>query len=152
MQKLIICLCLISVVSSARMAFKLAAGIENFITNIDKSFTCDGKNYGYYADVQNECKLFHVCLPMENEVGKENTMEQFTFACGNQTVFNQETLTCTNVEDSIDCADSTNLFESINAHFGEGFKARAGQFIQGFNTDNPNQPQPQDTTPFPFQG
>lgn len=26
-------------------------------SNIDTSFSCEGKSYGYYADVANECQL-----------------------------------------------------------------------------------------------
>ncbi len=24
-------------------------------------FSCDGRPYGYYADVANECQIFHIC-------------------------------------------------------------------------------------------
>ena len=72
MVKYLLAICLLSVgiAVEGRMAFRFAAGIDNLIQEIDETFTCDDKSYGYYADVQNECKIFHVCNPIMNEDGE----------------------------------------------------------------------------------
>ena len=38
------------------------------------------------------------------------TTEQYTFACGNQTVFNQFSLTCDYEEDAVPCAQSSQFY------------------------------------------
>ena len=45
-------------------------------------------------------------------------MAQFSFVCGNQTIFNQESLTCAFPEDSLACADAASLYDLSNANFG----------------------------------
>ncbi|MCL4166225.1 UNVERIFIED_CONTAM: hypothetical protein GTU68_040260 [Idotea baltica] len=66
-----VCVVALLAVASGRMAFRFAAGIENILgRQADESFTCDDKPYGYYADPQNECKIFHVCLPVPNDDGE----------------------------------------------------------------------------------
>ncbi len=47
----------------------------------DLSFTCEGRPYGYYADVQAGCQVFHICL------GGGDV--KWSFLCPNQTIFNQ---------------------------------------------------------------
>ena len=44
--------------------------------------------YGYYADVANECQLFHVCYPVLYPGGGEE-MVKWSFICPNQTIFDQ---------------------------------------------------------------
>ncbi|QQP52928.1 Uncharacterized protein FKW44_005226, partial [Caligus rogercresseyi] len=39
-------------------------------TTANTSFTCDGNPYGYYADVDNNCQIFHICLPIEDDLGQ----------------------------------------------------------------------------------
>ena len=51
-------------------------------------FSCEGRSYGYYADVANECQLFHVCYPVAYPDGQEE-MLKWSFICPNQTIFDQ---------------------------------------------------------------
>ena len=44
--------------------------------------------YGYYADVVNDCQLFHVCYPVLYPGGGEE-MVKWSFICPNQTIFDQ---------------------------------------------------------------
>ena len=44
--------------------------------------------YGYYADVANDCQLFHVCYPVAYPDGQEEIMK-WSFICPNQTIFDQ---------------------------------------------------------------
>ena len=79
--------------------------------NIVDEFTCDGRSYGYYADVANDCQvadqpdhqnllegervttilspqLFHICYPVAYPDGQEE-MLKWSFICPNQTIFDQ---------------------------------------------------------------
>ena len=47
----------------------------------DLSFSCDGRDYGYYADPATNCQVFHICLG-ERDI-------KWSFLCPNQTIFNQ---------------------------------------------------------------
>merc|ERR1712158_343426 len=44
----------------------LPAGHEDILTNPydPESFSCEGQDYGYYADVASGCEIFHICLPI----------------------------------------------------------------------------------------
>lgn len=64
------------------------------------TFRCDTP--GYFADIENNCQLFHIC---DVQVGPNNVEEvrQYSFACGNLTVFNQFTMTCTVPDEAVPC-------------------------------------------------
>lgn len=53
-----------------------------------RGFSCEGRIYGYYADIINDCQVFYVCVPVIDAAGISTTF-QFPFICGNQTKFNQ---------------------------------------------------------------
>merc|ERR1719483_1014933 len=58
----------------------------------DTAFTCEDKvTGGYYADVEADCQLFHVCVQVS-----EYEFQDFHFLCPNDTVFDQQHLVCTN--------------------------------------------------------
>ncbi|GAB6033627.1 hypothetical protein CHUAL_013687 [Chamberlinius hualienensis] len=94
----------------------LPAGADSIIGQLKPGFSCDGKVYGYYADIINDCRVFHVCWPITDERGA-TLNKQWTFICGNQTLFNQERLVCDRPE-NVDCANSENFF-SVNNDFGK---------------------------------
>uniref|UniRef100_T1J0R7 Chitin-binding type-2 domain-containing protein n=1 Tax=Strigamia maritima TaxID=126957 RepID=T1J0R7_STRMM len=93
----------------------LPDGADVILGDIKPGFTCESKIYGYYADIFNDCKLFHVCVPVGDENGVTNPI-QWSFVCGNQTLFNQEKLTC-DYQENVDCSKSENFY-SINENFG----------------------------------
>lgn len=72
---------------------------------------------GYFADVDNNCQIFHVCHRETDAEGKE-TQRQWTFLCGNQTVFNQLSLTCSYEEESIPCQSAPSFFY-LNERIGQ---------------------------------
>ena len=80
---------------------------------ISESFTCEGQAYGYYADVDNNCEIFHICLPIEDNEGQIIEYAQWSFACGNATVFDQQTLTCNHPEDAFPCEESPSLYGAV---------------------------------------
>ena len=59
-------------------------------------FSCEGRVYGYYADVANDCQLFHVCYPVQYPDGATE-MIKWSFICPNQTIFDQVTSDQTNM-------------------------------------------------------
>ena len=44
--------------------------------------------------------------------------DQYSFICGNQTIFDQETLACVHERDDFNCAEASSLYELINGEFG----------------------------------
>ncbi|XP_046633092.1 U-scoloptoxin(01)-Cw1a-like [Daphnia pulicaria] len=90
-----------------------ATAIRN---NIVDTFSCDGKIYGYYADVDNECQLFHICYPVELADGTKQTFK-WSFICPEETIFNQESMTCTFPTDAIPCSEAASFY-NLNQNFG----------------------------------
>jgi len=115
--KLILVLCSVLLVSCSateshrrrnkRAAYQLPDGIEFFVGSVRSTFQCPGD--GYYADMDNGCQLFHVCHTFQKADG-ETDVQHFTFACGNQTVFNQLTMTCAYEDDSVPCENSRDFY------------------------------------------
>ncbi|XP_035455592.2 uncharacterized protein LOC118279864 [Spodoptera frugiperda] len=95
----------------------LPANASSIRENITDTFSCENRTYGYYADVDNDCQVFHVCLPSQTPSGR-NVTYRWSFICPNQTVFNQEVLTCTLTADSIDCKDSPDFYH-LNMEIGK---------------------------------
>ncbi|XP_066954994.1 U-scoloptoxin(01)-Cw1a-like [Macrobrachium rosenbergii] len=107
-------------IAAARMAYELPDGAETLLPgSLQTTFSCDSRPYGYYADVDNGCQVFHVCVPIVNEEGDTTLTAHFSFVCGNQTIFNQETLTCAHPDASLPCSEAPSLYESSNADFGK---------------------------------
>ena len=103
----------------ARSAYEFAADTEFFLSSpLQTSFSCDNLPYGYYADVDNNCEVFHVCLPIQDDIGALVETAHFSFICGNQTVFSQDTLTCSHPEEAFPCGEARSLYDSVNAEFG----------------------------------
>ena len=67
----------------------------------------------YYADVDNNCQLFHICLPTENAEGDIIDYQHWTFLCANGTVFDQQTLSCNYAEDAFPCEESEQLYGAV---------------------------------------
>ncbi|KAF9420684.1 hypothetical protein HW555_003231 [Spodoptera exigua] len=95
----------------------LPANASSIRENITDTFSCENRTYGYYADVDNDCQVFHVCLPSQTPSGR-NVTYRWSFICPNETVFNQEVLTCTYAADSIDCKDSPDFYH-LNMEIGK---------------------------------
>lgn len=97
-------------------AYALPDGIE-FILNapLNTNFRCEGP--GYFADVDNNCQIFHICDAQTNADGSTD-LRQYTFACGNQTIFNQFSLTCATPDESVPC-ESAPQFYRLNERIGQ---------------------------------
>jgi hypothetical protein len=94
--------------------YQFAADTELYLESpLDTSFTCDGLDYGFYADTNNNCQVFHVCQPVENDAGEIIEYNQWSFICGNTTIFDQSTLTCNHALDAFPCADAPQLYGAV---------------------------------------
>ncbi|RWS31619.1 cuticular protein-like protein [Leptotrombidium deliense] len=100
-----------------REAYDLPADAELIVGDVKRTFTCEGLKYGYYADIDNGCRVFHVCNPVTLADGNTE-MQQFSFMCGNQTVFNQFSMTCADEKEAIPCEMSRDFFY-LNDRFGQ---------------------------------
>ncbi|XP_042242989.1 uncharacterized protein LOC121880051 [Homarus americanus] len=119
MQYLLVVFSLVAA-ASARMAFVFPDGVETYFKgrSLVNTFTCDTRPYGYYADIDNGCAVFHVCQPIVDGAGTVLEMAHFSFLCGEGTVFSQESLTCAAPELAFPCDQSASLYDSTNSQFG----------------------------------
>lgn len=79
----------------------------------EESFSCEGRDYGYYADTANNCEIFHICLPVEDNEGNVIEFAKWSFVCGNGTVFDQESLVCNHKEYAFPCEESEALYGAV---------------------------------------
>ncbi|XP_064487304.1 uncharacterized protein LOC135399412 [Ornithodoros turicata] len=100
---------------SKRAAYELPDGVEFIVGSVKTSFQCPARN-GYFADVDNNCQLFHVCNVVTHPDGNTE-VQQYSFFCGNQTVFNQLTLTCAFPEEAVPCGNAPDFFY-VNDNIG----------------------------------
>lgn len=71
----------------------------------ETSFSCTGKvNGGYYADVEAQCQLYHICSKNKN-----GFLEDVKFLCGNGTVFDQKKMVCRDFH-RVRCQDAPNFY------------------------------------------
>jgi len=72
----------------------------------------------YYADVPSQCKVFHVCVPISDAGGYVRQTMQYSFFCGNLTVFSQDTLTCAHPNAAFPCNQAESFYDIVNGEFG----------------------------------
>ncbi|XP_022652942.1 uncharacterized protein LOC111270705 isoform X2 [Varroa jacobsoni] len=125
----------------SQRAYQLPDGAELLVGEVRTNFHCPNK-YGYYADVDNNCRVFHVCNPVTLADGKQQ-IQHYSFLCGNQTMFNQLSLTCTYEEDSVPCQNAPDFFyvnENIgleDAHFlSDNDIKKVAPLLRGFGARN----------------
>ncbi|XP_064100669.1 uncharacterized protein DDB_G0283357-like [Macrobrachium nipponense] len=94
----------------------LPSGATLLLGRISSSFSCADRPYGYYADQENSCRVFHVCNPALFSDGKIETY-QYSFMCGEGTVFDQDELTCKVEYDATPCQEAQNFYFR-NEQFG----------------------------------
>ncbi|CAG9794147.1 unnamed protein product [Diatraea saccharalis] len=103
--------------TKAADTLNLPANATSIRENITDTFSCENRTYGYYADVDNECQVFHVCLPSQTPSGR-NVTYRWSFICPKETIFNQEVLVCTRSRDAIPCEESP-MFYDVNMEIGK---------------------------------
>lgn len=90
---------------------RLPSDSESIRSNIvDSEFSCDDRQPGYYADIDNDCQIFHRCV--------EDRKAIYSFICPEQTIFNQKALVCVwNNSMDFDCEDSDDYYDESNQAF-----------------------------------
>ncbi|GIY12240.1 chitin-binding type-2 domain-containing protein [Caerostris darwini] len=101
---------------SKRAAYDLPDGAELIVGDVRTTFVCSDN--GYYADMDNNCQIFHVCHEVVHNNGAAE-MFHWSFLCGNQTVFNQLSFTCASPEHSVPCPSSSDFYY-LNANLRAG--------------------------------
>ncbi|CAG0897086.1 unnamed protein product [Darwinula stevensoni] len=106
--------------TGTRTAAEESLGLPSNSTSIRESivdtFDCNGRIYGYYADQDNGCQVFHVCMPIVYADGRQET-SRWSFICPEQTVFDQAFLVCARPEDATPCEEAQ-TFYNVNEMFG----------------------------------
>lgn len=99
---------------------ELPSNATSIRAEISDSFSCENRGYGYYADVENECQIFHVCLPVvySSETERKERTFRWSFICPEETVFSQVLFTCVRMEDmQEECKDSADYYD-LNMNLG----------------------------------
>jgi len=104
-----------SLTRTKREAYNFPDGAELIVGSIKTSFQCS--TGGYFADQDNDCKVFHICQINELPDGKTEIVQD-SFFCPNQTVFSQFSMTCATAEEAIPCASSAEFFY-LNERIGK---------------------------------
>jgi len=86
------------------------------LSNVGKSsFSCAGLVFGgYYADPEQDCQAFHVCL-QDND--SQDDLSFASFLCPNGTMFAQDRFIC-DWWFNVDCEISTSLYPAAEGAFG----------------------------------
>ncbi|XP_037772414.1 putative uncharacterized protein DDB_G0282133 [Penaeus monodon] len=103
-------------VSGVFEPLNLPSGASALLGSITSSFSCLDRPYGYYADQDNSYRVFHVCNPTLFSNGAVETY-QYSFMCGEGSVFDQKELACVAESSAIPCQESTSYFYT-NEQFG----------------------------------
>jgi len=79
------------------------------------NFSCYERRYGYYADINKHCSMFHLCYPVKDGNTNEIVYQRFSFACSDNSIFDQQHLLCLD-ENSLatKCENSPDFFDSSN--------------------------------------
>ena len=101
-------------------AYQLPDGHDTVLRSVlQTTFSCDSRRYGFYADVANQCQVFHVCVPILNQFGSTIETAQYSFVCGNRTIFDQQSLHCAHEAEAFPCEQSETLYDFVNTRIGE---------------------------------
>ncbi|XP_071536498.1 uncharacterized protein [Panulirus ornatus] len=88
--------------------------------NIVDTFHCKGRVYGYYADQDNKCQIFHICVPMQQlfpDLYDSQDIYQFSFICPAHTIFTQDAMVCAWKDSAFPCSMAHQLYDRNNHFF-----------------------------------
>jgi len=105
-------------VKTLHAAYNLPAGVQEQIglKEIKETFKCEAD--GYFADVDNNCKIYHQCNSFGKKGSSSGKFGHSTMACGINQVFDQSKLACNYESDSIPCEASSDFFY-LNDRIGD---------------------------------
>ncbi|XP_037788912.1 mucin-5AC-like [Penaeus monodon] len=84
------------------------------------TFSCDGRYYGYYADQDNDCQIFHICVPMQQlfpDLYDDTDILQFSFICPKHTIFTQDAMVCAWRDSAFPCSEAHRLYDRNSMFF-----------------------------------
>lgn|ERR1719334_1749485 len=122
----------------------LPANATKIRPTITDNFSCQGRRYGYYADQENDCQIFHVCVVLKQIFPDTFTDEdtiKFSFICPEHTIFTQDAMVCAWPRDAVPCKDAHLLY-----HMNQNF------FVVASNDINKQPPTGSYGTPVSPQG
>lgn len=91
----------VTIATEELLEFYIPEGVTSLhISAITSEFMCT--KVGYFADVDNNCEIFHICQSFVDDNGLD-VFNQYSFACNNGTVFDQLSLTCILKDQAIPC-------------------------------------------------
>ena len=95
--------------------FEFPASAEDLLdAPLDRSFTCDGLQTGFYADVANNCQVFHYCWEVPvSAAGEDPRTFHWSFICPNQTLFDQANLVCNHIGNAFPCEEAESLYGAV---------------------------------------
>ncbi|XP_066951935.1 uncharacterized protein [Macrobrachium rosenbergii] len=105
--------------SYGRMGGFIAGGFR-----INPGFSCEGRLYGFYADVDNDCRAYHVCEPVEDETGTVVETAHYTFMCGQDTVFDQQLMLCGHRDEAFPCSNAASIYDETNLQLRQEIEAK----------------------------
>ena len=89
--------------------------VESFLNT--STFSCYGRQMGYYADIKLECRFYHFCTIMDN-LG-EAAYQRVSYLCLEETVFDQGDLNCVKPENlTVPCEKAEEHYDQSNKQFG----------------------------------
>ncbi|XP_017776980.1 PREDICTED: mucin-5AC [Nicrophorus vespilloides] len=90
------------------------------------TFSCKEVESGYYADLETDCQVFHIC----------NEGVKVSFLCPNGTIFQQSDLIC-DWWFKVNCTNSPNLYEESAEQLRESnLRRKASRRVSNGNADN----------------
>ncbi|XP_068204620.1 uncharacterized protein [Palaemon carinicauda] len=101
-----------------RMGGFIAGGFR-----INPGFSCEGRLYGFYADVDNYCRAYHVCQPVKDETGTVVETAHYTFMCGLDPVFYQQLILCGHRDEAFPYANAASIYEDTNLQLRQEIEA-----------------------------
>jgi hypothetical protein len=97
------------------MRLGLSASADKHSPILESSFSCEHKKYGYYADVANKCRVYHICQPVQMENGLQ--MIRTSFFCPAATIFDQMKHICIHEADALTCGSAPQYFDDTVTRF-----------------------------------
>ncbi|XP_045139019.1 uncharacterized protein LOC123520626 isoform X2 [Portunus trituberculatus] len=99
---------------------RLVYNASSIRRNIVDTFDCNGRVYGYYADQDNDCQIFHICVPMQQlfpDLYDFEDIFHFSFICPGYTIFSQDSMTCDWEDWAFPCPQASELYHRNNHFF-----------------------------------
>ncbi|KAK4323381.1 hypothetical protein Pmani_003537 [Petrolisthes manimaculis] len=103
----------LGVLAATQMAWQFPDQYEYLLprSELVTSFSCENRPYGYYADVDNDCKIYHICYPVKGFSGEIAKIQHYSFICNNDTIFDQRYLVCSQSENAFPCNEAPSLYK-----------------------------------------